>query len=964
MSNASLASASVSTARNSLTSRLRSPAKTPREKLPAATFFSSECHWTYVECSQDERPIAKEADTTLADLLVEKANQLGSAGAIDECLLWLVRALEHAPSNGETEAAIRRGISLWNRQLLVFEGGIAGELAPPLVISPDGKRMAAVCGNSVHVYSTATGELLQPVCLIAGNCEWLGFATSEVLLVGYRSESSWNPTTPATILAWNCQSGALISERSSILPLMFADSGKLVLLYTQQTARLHRADSLEAVGSELTLPSSQTDGPLTVSLSPDGSHCASLIDGRLDIWDTKMGNQVPFPSDDDSFGQTGPVRLVWSSDGTKLGIATRASIFTYDRLNKQEVKLDSSGNLSVVFSHDGSRLGSYNGRALQLWRLANAEPISDPVPAIDSLNSTERRLTLLRDGGETLIADVTQWRITIWDSEGATLLSVPTRPLPQAPASNGRYLWHRGELTDSETGTRIGQLLQPPLASTVISELQFAPTTPHFFTLMTGVGISAFAKSTDRVAIGRWRLPLALDSTPLAGRTVAYSDDGRYILLTAGAQEAGLQLWDVEMQSKKGEPIAFEGMLARRSQRIAAVSPRGDTVALCQQAEGNPPKIYIYTRGLAEPAYEFDFAGERGLTRLVFSPDGNDLLALGIRGAVHCFRFQQDSWRSLGSPLRAPVGNPARTVVFDPSGRTFMVLYGQESQLWNRETGNPVGQLFDRWRFVDSAIYHPNGKFLVTNDIVDSILFETESGSPLSHGPSTTYPENSSLQIAKQQLQPNYPELDDHRPFRILDFDRSGERMATTHGAIDAPFIQIRDARTSQPIGARLRHLADVQAATFSPDGRYLATLSADTLRIWNTGSSEPVGPPRRISGTRLAFSADSRLLATEHQLWHVASGLPLGPSMNLGQCQFVSFTPNGRWVIRIGHDPRGGIPRLDNIPSLHLQEVPEAIAGTVDEIRTRLESMTGRRLDEQGAIWPIDPSEIPPFGM
>jgi WD40 repeat protein len=139
-----------------------------------------------------------------------------------------------------------------------------------------------------------------------------------------------------------------------------------------------------------------------------------------------------------------------------------------------------------------------------------------------------------------------------------------------------------------------------------------------------------------------------------------------------------------------------------------------------------------------------------------------------------------------------------------------------------------------------------------------------------------------------------------------------------------------------------LKHQGPVVAVFFSGDGRAFVTGSWDgTARVWKTATGEPACPPLAHQGKVLAvaFSRDGRTVLTGSEdwtarLWDAATGQPIGPPLrHQDQVRAVAFRPDDRAAVTAGDD-RGG----------RLWPVPAAAEGSANRVRGGVEALTGMR--------------------
>jgi len=148
--------------------------------------------------------------------------------------------------------------------------------------------------------------------------------------------------------------------------------------------------------------------------------------------------------------------------------------------------------------------------------------------------------------------------------------------------------------------------------------------------------------------------------------------------------------------------------------------------------------------------------------------------------------------------------------------------------------------------------------------------------------------------------------------------------------------VKVWDRQTNEQRGSLEGHTSKVFAAVFSPDGKSIATGSADqTVRLWNV---DPLQETRVLRGHRdaisaLAWSADGKVLASASwdktvKLWDASSGeLVSTLTASEEEVMSVALSPDGRQLATGGTD---WIVRFWNLPSLKLTAQVPGHHGTV----------------------------------
>jgi WD40 repeat protein len=127
-------------------------------------------------------------------------------------------------------------------------------------------------------------------------------------------------------------------------------------------------------------------------------------------------------------------------------------------------------------------------------------------------------------------------------------------------------------------------------------------------------------------------------------------------------------------------------------------------------------------------------------------------------------------------------------------------------------------------------------------------------------------------------------------------------------------------------------HTAWVQSLAFSPDGQILASGSNDqTVRLWNVHTGQCLKTLRGHTSwvQSLAFSPDGQILASGSndqtvKLWNIHTGECLQTlSGHRNRVFFTTFTPNGETLVTGGEDQRVRVWNVNTGSCLRILEIP-----------------------------------------
>jgi WD40 repeat protein/serine/threonine protein kinase len=692
----------------------------------------------------------------------------------------------------------------------------------------------------------------------------------------------------------------------------FSPDGRLVVTASHDgTARVWDA----ATGKAVTPPLKHPPGSGCAAFSPDGRRVATgggnLKEGSARVWDAATGEPVTPSLPHKAWVST----IAFSPDGRRVVTAGKdGTARVWDASTGEPVtpSLDHQPEVfSAVFSPDGRRLvtAGLDGTA-RVWEAATGQPAYPPLKHPGALWQAR-----FSSDGERLVTASGGRTVRVWDAAtGEQLLELKHAHMvryAEFSPDNRLVVTASDDCTARVWNAATGAPVTPPLQHRLrVTRASFSPDGRRVLT--------ASMDTTARV----WDAATGKELTPPMRHVygvphASFSPEGNHVL-TASLDQT-VRLWDASVGELTVTPLPHA---LPASHPRSSFSPDGRRV-ICAHADGTIRVWDTATgQGIGAPIHH------ENLSWHFFSPDGRLVVTASTKGTVRV-------WNALtGEPVTPWLAHKARVMsaVFNPDGSQLITAsQDRTARVWDVATGRPLSPPLLHPGEVGDASWSPDGRLVVTCSANAAWVWDVAAGV---HA---------------------LPPLEHRGAILHACFSPDGSRVVTTSADSTA---RVWDAATGAPVTPPLQHGNFALEAAFSPNGTRVVTASADgTARVWDAVAGKPVTPPMQPGGlggylgwvSSPSFSPDGRCVlarvgSTLH-VWDAATGEPLCPPLKHElPVEDTLFSPDGRRVLSVGED------QALRVWSLAATDWP------LDDLVLLGQLLTGRQIDDTGALVPLEP--------
>jgi WD40 repeat protein len=598
---------------------------------------------------------------------------------------------------------------------------------------------------------------------------------------------------------------------------------------------------------------------LDVAFSPDGRQIATAcLDGALTIWDARTGQKLqplerrtaPVGGADGAFVRG----MAYSKDGRYLAVARndgRVRVWDLSR-ERQLYTLEAHCAATatntiprawqVAFSPDSRILASCGSdRKVRLWDLASGQFLQE-----FSEHPGQVRGLAFRPDGRIVVAACDEGTVKVWDRDTRQAVfsfqgEEAADPVWLSFSPDARRVgWCCFDGVIKVWDTTTGRLeINQPSNTFRCRNVNFSPDGGR----IAVAGFDGTIRLLDAVS-GREMLTIFAHSSYVV--SAVFSPNSQQ--LASASFDQTVRLWDATPLTS--DPLAPHCVtLSEREKEVSGVafSPDGRWLASASWDHN----VKVWETGTM--THRYTLRGHSGIVWAVaFSPDSRTLASVSFDESVKLWDLEAPTGDSLQEIHSIAFDQRVLSIDFSPDGRLLAIGEYDGIALYDPRTANMVHRLKKTFTPVPSVAFHPNRPLLLSSGASDPAIKIWDVAA-----------EQFSFEI-RQKANPS--------PNVAVSHD--GRRIASPLTDVGPGDHSVMvwdvdwDAKTYRTFRRLKGHQAYVWRVAFSPDGRYLASGSWDSMiKIWDLQapeSAEPVtlrGHAGFILG--LAFSPDGRRLAS-----------------------------------------------------------------------------------------------------